>query len=158
MPAVVASKCWAHAEATLRKIEAIARRPPHATGFHPADQRLVHAALIDQVLEQFPHRIIRECGNNRGVQAETTLQPACDVVLSAAFANFKGSRRSDAAVAGVEPDHDLAKTDQIPTAFFFRLDRQRHAFTLAACAKLALSPSTFSRSVKILPDSKLGFS
>src|SRR5260370_11092079 len=129
VPAIVTSQRCTHAESTLREIEAVARRAAHAVVLHPAHQRLVHAALVNEILKEPPDRIIGERRYNRGVQAEATLQPASDIVFPAAFAHFKGSRRCNPPVACVEPHHDLAQTDQVPAAFFLRLDRHPHALT-----------------------------
>src|SRR5256886_16816981 len=54
------------------------------------------------------------------------------VVSPATLAHFKGSRRRNAPVARVEPHHHLAQTDQVPVAFFSRLDGQPHALTSTA--------------------------
>src|SRR5712664_1644727 len=142
--AIITSPRLTRAEAALCKIEAVARRAAHAVVLHPAHQRLVHAALVNEILKEPPDRIIGERRDDRGVQAEATLQPACDVVFPAAFAHFKGSRRCNPPVSRVEPHHDLAQTDQVPAAIFFWLDRQRHAPTSAARSKLKLLSATFS--------------
>src|SRR5882762_4218793 len=89
VPAIVTSQRCTHAEAALRKIEAVARRAAHAT-------------LVNEILKEPPHRIIGERCDDRGVQAEATLQPARNVVFPSALAHFKGSRRRNAAVARVE--------------------------------------------------------
>src|SRR6266403_242033 len=131
VPTIVTSQRRTHAEAALRKIEAVARRASHAIVFHPTHQRLVHPALVNEILKELPDWIIGECRYDRSVQAETSLQPACDVVFPSAFANFKGSRRRNAPLARVQPHHDLAQADQVPAAIFLRLDRQSHALTSA---------------------------
>src|SRR6267143_4223631 len=132
VPTIVTSQRCTHAEAALRKIEAVARRAAHAIVLHPAHQRLVYATLVNEILKEPPHRIIGERCDDRGVQAEATLQPARNVVFPSALAHFKGSRRRNAAVARVEPHHNLAQTDEVPVAFFLRLDRQTHALTSTA--------------------------
>src|SRR2546421_11422416 len=83
VPATVTPQRSAHAEAALRKIAAIARRAAHAIVFHPAHQRLVHTALVNEILKKPAHRIIGERRDDRSVQAETALQPPCDVVFPA---------------------------------------------------------------------------
>ena len=129
VPAVVASERRTHAEAAFRKIEAVARRAAHAIVFHPAHQRLVHAALVNEILKKPADGIVGERRDHRGVQAETTLQAARDVVFPATLAHFKGPRRVNAPVARVESHHHLAQTDQVPVAFLSRLDGQPHALT-----------------------------
>src|SRR3989442_3738765 len=134
MPSIVASERSTHSEAALRKVEDVARSAADAIMFHPAHQRLVHAALINKILKKPADGIIGERGDDRGVQAETTFQPACDVVFPTALAHFKGSGGVDAPVARVEPHHDFTQADQVPSAVFLRLDRQPHALTSAALA------------------------
>src|SRR2546428_2249717 len=134
MPTIVASERSTHSEAALRKVEAVARRAADAVMFYPAHQRLVHAALINKILKKPADGIIGERGDDRGVQAETTFQPACDVVFPTALAHFKGSRRVDAPVAWVEPHHDFTQADQVPPAVFLRLDPPPHPLTPAALA------------------------
>src|SRR6267378_2608269 len=132
VPAIVTSQRRTHAKAALRKIEAVTCRASHAIVFHPAHQRLVHPALVNQILKELSNRIRGEGRDYRGVQAKTSLQSARDVVFPSAFANFKGSRRRNAPLARIEPHHDLAQADQVPAAIFLRLDRQSHALTSAA--------------------------
>src|SRR5258708_3029578 len=135
VPAIVTPQRCTHAEATLCKIEAVARRAAHAIVFHPAHQRLVHPALVNEILKEPPDRIIAEPPTDPGVQPQPTLHPPSHLVFPRAFAHFKGSRRGDAPGARVEPHHDLAQTDQVPAAIFFWLDRQPHAPTSAARSK-----------------------
>src|SRR5712691_5202338 len=135
IPAIVTPQCRTHAETALRKIQTVARHPAHSIMFDPAHQRLVHAALVYEVLQKTPNGIIGECRSDRRVQAETALQSARDVVFPAPLAHVEGSRRGDAPLAGVEPHHDLAQTDHVPAALFLWPDRQRHAFTSTAPSK-----------------------
>ena len=74
------------------------------------------------ILRQPPDRIIGKGRDDRRVQAEATFQSARDVVFAAAFPHLKLTRGVNAPVARIEPQHDFAEGDQIPTAFFFRSD------------------------------------
>src|SRR5437764_14295055 len=47
VPSVGAAESGAHAEATLRKVQAVTNRAPHAIVLDPADVGLIHAALIN---------------------------------------------------------------------------------------------------------------
>src|ERR1700675_2159790 len=132
VPAIVTAERCADAEASLCKIEAVARRVAYAVMFDPANQRLVYASLIDKVLQQPPHGIIGERRDDRGVQAEAALQSAGDIVFAAALAHIEGSRRGNAAVTWVEAQHDFAKTDDVPAAILLRLDRHGHVLTSTA--------------------------
>src|SRR5580704_7700467 len=102
VPAIVTSEGRSHAEAALGEVEAVPGRETYAIVFDPADKRLVHASLIDEILKQPPNRIVREGGHDSGVQAETAFQSTSDVVFSAALANVEGARGDDATVARVE--------------------------------------------------------
>src|SRR5258708_2615496 len=155
---IVTSQCCTHSEAALRKIEAVARRAAHAIVLHPAHQRLVYAALANEILKQLPDRIIDKCRDHRGVQAEASLQSARDVVFPPAFAHFKGSRRRNAPLAWIESHHDLAQTDQVPAAVFLRLDRQSHALTSATCLSEKLLPVHSHEIAGMFPDSHPYFS
>src|SRR6267143_4286893 len=158
VPTIVTSQRCTHAEAALRKIEAVARGAAHAIVLHPAHQRLVHAALVNEILKEPPDRIIGERRDDRGVQAETTLQPACNVVFPSALAHFKGSRRGNAPVARVEPHHNLAQTNEVPVAFFLRFDGQPHALT-STTYSIGNRLTTHCHDLRgKFPDSRLGFS
>src|SRR2546425_195224 len=100
-------------------------------------------------------RVIGECCDHRGVQAETSFQPARDVVFPSAFTNLEGSRRRNAPLARIEPHHDLAQADQVPAAFFLRLDRQCHALTSAAHPNEKLLPAHSHEIPGMFPHSRL---
>src|SRR5713226_7656813 len=108
VPAIVTSERCTHPEAAFRKIEAVTRRAAHPIVFHPAHQRLVHTALVNEILKELPNRVIGECRDYRGVQAETSFQPARDVIFSSALADLEGSRRRNTPLAWIQPHHDLA--------------------------------------------------
>src|SRR5207245_7177106 len=93
IPAIVTPQCRTHAETALRKIQTVARHPAHSIMFDPAHQRLVHAALVHEVLQKTPNGIIGECRDDRRVQAETALQSARDVIFPAPLAHLESSRR-----------------------------------------------------------------
>ena len=78
--------------------------------WYPANICLIHAALIQQILQQAPYRIVRERGHDRGIQAEATLESAGDIVLAAAFADLEIARGRDAAIARIEANHYFTET------------------------------------------------
>ena len=129
MATIVTSESCADAEAAFREIEAVARGVADAIVFDPADQRLIDAALINEILKKAANGIIGKRGDDGSVQAETAFQSASDVVFAAAFADFEGTCRGDAAVAGIEAEHDFAETDDVPAAIFFGLIVKAHVFT-----------------------------
>ena len=145
--AVITSQRRPYPKSTFRKVQPVARRPPQSIMFHPANQRLINAALINQVLEQAPHRIIHKRRHYCRLQPEAALQSPRHVVLSAALAHFKASRRRNSPLARIEPHHHLAQTHQIPAALLFRLNRQRHSLSSKATTLrkfLSLFASDFS--------------
>src|SRR5712664_119204 len=75
VPAIVTSQRCTRAEAALCKIEAVARRAAHAIVLHPAHQRLVHPALVNEILKEPPNGITGERRDDCGVKGKAALQP-----------------------------------------------------------------------------------
>ena len=103
----------AHAEPALREVEPVADRAAGAVGGNPAYEGGVDASLQDEVLEQSADLVVGECGYDSRPQPEAATQPACDVVLAAAFPDRELPRVPDPALARVEPEHDFAERDQV---------------------------------------------
>src|SRR5690242_16560235 len=102
----------ANAESALGEIQAVAHTAADAVELDPADQRLVDAALVNQILEQPPDGVVGERGHDRAIQPETALQAARDIVLAAAFAHIEGPSGGDPAIPGIEPQHHLSQGNQ----------------------------------------------
>ena len=128
MPSIGAADAGANAEAALYEVEPVAGGTADAVEFHPAHVRLIDSTLIDQVLHKPSHGIVRERGDDRGLEPEAALQPAGNVVFAAAFPHAERSRRVHARFAGIETQHDLAERDQVPAASGFFRNRQRHRY------------------------------
>ncbi len=116
MSAVVGPCCRANSKSALGKIQAVARRASDTIVRHPANVSLIDATLIQHVLQQPPHRIVRERRNDCRVHAEASLQPTRDVILPTPFTHLEGARGRDAPVARIEANHHLAQTYQVPAA------------------------------------------
>src|SRR5205085_7146140 len=114
--AVRAAQRGAQAEAALGEVQAVAHSAPDAIIFHPADVRLIDAALVDQVLNQSPYGIVRQRRDDGRVHPEAALEAARDVVLAAALPDLERARGVDASAAGVEPQQHLAEAHHVPTA------------------------------------------
>ena len=114
----------ADAEAALGEVEPVADGAADAVVRHPADERRVDAALQDEVLDQPPDLVVGERGHDRGAQAEAAAQAAGDVVLAAALPDPERARGADAALAGIEAEHDLAERDEVEPALLCRPDRR----------------------------------
>src|SRR5579863_8113868 len=122
--AIGAAKGRTYSKTTLRKIQSIADLAPHAIIFNPADEGLIHAALVEQIFQQSPNGIICDGGNNGGIQAKAALQAASYVVLATALRNMKRTSRPDSVITGIEPQHHLAQAHQVPLGSGFWLDGQ----------------------------------
>src|SRR5258705_2426763 len=94
-----------HAESAFREVQPIAHLATDTIEFHPANMRLVYAALVDQVLHETPHGIIRQRRNHGSVEPEAAFQPARDVILAAAFPDAKFASGVNSLVSGIEPQH-----------------------------------------------------
>src|SRR5205807_6418668 len=88
---VVRSSSGAHDEAAIGKVEPVAGGLADAIVLNPAHERLINAALINQILEQTADRITGEGGDDGAFHTEAALQPTRDVVLSASLTDFKRS-------------------------------------------------------------------
>src|ERR1700730_15237508 len=62
--AIVGSDGGADAEASLGEIQPVARSAADAVVGDPADKRLIHATLVDEILKQAGHGIIGEGGDD----------------------------------------------------------------------------------------------
>ena len=122
--AVRAAQGRAHAVAALGEVEAVAHRAADAVVLGPAEVRLVHATLVDEVLHEAAHRVVDQRGHHRRVQAEAALEAAGDVVFAAALPHLERARGVDAALAGVEAEHHLAEAHLVPAAGRLVLDRR----------------------------------
>src|SRR5204862_3791636 len=91
VPAIVRAYSGAHAEATLGKVESVAGGVADAIVLNPAHERLIIAALINQILDEAADRIASEGGKDGGFHTEVALQPTRDVVFSASLTDFKRS-------------------------------------------------------------------
>ena len=124
--AVGTSQRRARAESALGEVQPVAHRAADSVEWHPAYQRLVDAALVDQVLDQPPDRVIGESGDDRRIETEAALEAARDVIFAAALVNVETAGRGHPLVAGIEAQHHLAQRHQVPAAILFRFDRQWH--------------------------------
>jgi hypothetical protein len=125
VPTIGTTESRACAKTSLGEIQSVANQTPNAIELCPPDVRLIDAALINQVLNQSPYRIIGQRRDYRGIQTKASLQTTRDVVLAAAFPNLKAARRRYPAVTGIKTQHYFTETHQVPAALAFRSDLQR---------------------------------
>ena len=111
--AIGAAERRADAEAALGEVEPVADRAADAVVLDPR-HALLDAALEHQVFDEAADGVVRERGDDGGVEAEAALQPAGDVVLAAALPHLERARGVDAEVAGIEPQHDFAEGHAVP--------------------------------------------
>src|SRR6185503_12133835 len=98
-----------HAVSAFREVQPIAYLATDTVEFHPANMRLVYAALVDQVLHQPSHWVICECCHDSCVEPKAAFQPTRDVILAAAFPDAKFAGRVNSIVAGIEPQHHFTE-------------------------------------------------
>ena len=127
--AIGAAKSGADAEASLSKVEAVADGAADAIVRDPADQGLIDAALIDEVLRETADGIIGEHGDDGSIETKTAFEAASDIIFAATFINIKAARGPDPFFAGVEAEHDFAETDEVPGATGFGFDLELHVRT-----------------------------
>ena len=106
----------ADAEATFCEIEPVADRAADAVIRLPLDEVGADAPLHDEVFDQVPHLVVDEGGHHGGLQPEAFPQAAGHVVFAAPLPDLEVPRRADAALARVEPEHDLAERDLVERA------------------------------------------
>ena len=116
MAAIGTAGGCAHAEAALRKVEAVADGAAHAVIGNPFEQGKIDAALQHEVFDEAADGVVGERGGNGGAEAEATAQAAGHVVFAAAFPNLELARRVNPVVAGIEAQHDFAERKAIPAA------------------------------------------
>src|SRR5690349_3142782 len=93
----------AHAKAALGEVETVTNGASYAIKLHPLQVWLVHAALINQILDQPAHRVVSERRDDRSIHTETSLQPTRDVVLTPTFPNLKVPRGRNTSFTRIEP-------------------------------------------------------
>src|ERR1700736_1505117 len=89
MPSIGTAQTAANTEATLDEVQPVPDLAADPVVLHPANIRLVHASLVDQVLRELPDRIVGESRHQSGVQTEAAFQGPGDVVLAPAFPHAK---------------------------------------------------------------------
>src|SRR5262245_37792954 len=127
MSAVGASSGSSHSESTIDKVQTVACCPSNAVIGHPSDQGLIDAALKNQILKEASDGVVYEGGYNRRLLAEASLKRAGDVVLAAAFVYIEFASRPDTLVAGIESQHDLTESNEVPPACLFGFRTQDHS-------------------------------
>ncbi len=97
----------------------------------------------DEVLDEMPDLVVHERGDDSATQPEHAAQAADDVVLATAFPRLEAAGRTDAALAGIEPQHHLAQRDGVVRALLSRtqLHGRPHFPTAAAAATASLHSS-----------------
>jgi hypothetical protein len=98
--AVRAAQRRAHAVPRSVKLRPLRTVRPTPSSFAQPEVRLVHAALVDEVLHQAAHRVVDQRRHHRRLQAEAALEAAGDVVFAAAFPHLERARGVDAASPG----------------------------------------------------------
>ncbi len=101
----------ADAKAPLGEVETVADAAPDPVVGDEAQVRRVNAALEDQVFDEPAHGVVGERRHYRRAQAEAPAEAAGHVVLATALPDAERPCRRDTAIAGIQPQHDLAEGD-----------------------------------------------
>src|SRR5204862_6912117 len=116
----------ADAEPALDELLPVARLAPRAVVFHAADVRWTDACGENKGLNAPSDRIVGKGRHARGVETETALEAARDVVLAATLPHAKAARGVNPRFARIEAQHHLAERHEIPPAALLGRHLQRH--------------------------------
>ena len=78
--------------------------------------RNINSALKHEIFNKPAYGVVRECSNGGSSHSKAAPKPAHDIVFAAAFPCFKIARSMDAAIAGIEAEHDFTEGNCVPTA------------------------------------------
>src|ERR1700721_1226407 len=120
MATIGTAKSGANPKASFGKVQPIAGCTAYTVILRPHQMRLIHTTLQHEIFEQPPDRIVSKRGHDSGLQSKASSQATSDVVFSAALPHVELTRCSNSNIAGVEPQHYLTETHQIPLALILR--------------------------------------
>src|SRR5215467_5457084 len=130
VPAVIRAQRRSHAIASLSKIEAVSHQSAYAIVLDPAQERLVNASLIHEILKQPPDKIVGQHRHNCRVQSEAPRESTGNVIFSSSLVDVELAGGRNPSITGIKAEHHLAKADQVPSTFPLRPDVQSHGVTL----------------------------
>ena len=110
------ANCAAHTEAALGEVEAVTNRASKAVVRVPLDVIGIDAALHNKVFKQVANFVVHEGRDHRTAQSKALAHATRHVVLAAALPDVEVTRRTHATVTRIEPQHDLAETDNVVVA------------------------------------------
>src|SRR6185437_16208599 len=103
-----------HAKASLGEVEPVANRAAYAIEGNPAEKGRVDAALEDAVFDEATDGVVSQCSGDGGAQAKAAAETTGDVILAAALPDCEVAGGVNAALTGVEAEHDFAEAETIP--------------------------------------------
>ena len=106
----------ADAETAFREIESVSDRAPDSVIGNPLDERGIHAALHDEILDKTPDRIVRKRRNHTRTLAETSAETARHIIFAAAFPCGKRPCGMDSSRTGIESEHYLSERENVVLA------------------------------------------
>ena len=138
-PAVCAAQRSAAPKAAFYEVKTVSHLAPDAVVLAPKDVARVNAALKHEILHKPTHGIVREGRDCSSLETKASPEAAHYIVFAAALPDFEITRRMDAPVARIEPEHDLAQRCRIPKAFGLVLKLNRlHICSLKFCLRSLL--------------------
>src|SRR5215472_4325158 len=89
MPAVRTAERRPDAKTAFGKVQSISSIAANAVVLDPVNQRLIHAALVNEVLKKTADGVIGKGRNNRRVESKAALDATGHVVLATTFGYLK---------------------------------------------------------------------
>jgi hypothetical protein len=105
--------CSADSEAAFGEVEAVSGGDAESIEVSPVDELGIDSALENEVFEEAADFVINESGEDRGAFAEAAAESTGNVIFAPAFPGLELAGGADAAVAGIETEHDFAHREDV---------------------------------------------
>lgn len=120
--------CRTDSEATLGEVESITSSDTEAIEVSPLDELGIDSTLKNKVFEEASDFVINESGEDGSALTEAAAESTGDVVFATAFPGLKLPGGADAAIAGIETEHNFTHRDNVVGAAISGLDVEAHDF------------------------------
>ena len=108
MPAVGGAFCGAHAEAAFSEVESVSCGHSKSVEVSPLNKLGVDTTLKNKVFEEASDFVIDKPGEDGGALTEAATESAGNVVFPTAFPSLELTGGANAAVTGIETEHNFA--------------------------------------------------
>ena len=117
----------AQTESTLSEVQTIANIATNAIEFFPLHKTRIDTSLEDKIFDQTTDIIFGKCCNNRCTFAKATTHATSNIVFATAFPGLELAGRADAAITGIETQHDFPEGNDIVGTFFCGFNYETHS-------------------------------